>query len=144
MESAHSGERSMAAQTCRIASEEDLLRVRQLLREGSKSLGLGLVDQTKVVTAGSELARNVLKYAQGKGGRMVVEAVERERRPGLRATFSDDGPGIPDLALAMRDGYSSSGSLGLGLPGAKRLVDEFAIESVVGKGTTITITKWTR
>jgi serine/threonine-protein kinase RsbT len=132
------------AETCRIANEEDLLRVRQSLREGCKALGLGLVDQTKMVTAGSELARNVLKYADGRGGTMSVEVIEGERRRGLRAVFSDQGPGIPDISLAMKDGYSSSGSLGLGLPGAKRLVDEFAIDSAVGRGTTVTITTWTR
>jgi serine/threonine-protein kinase RsbT len=129
--------------SCRILSEEDLLRVRQLLREGSKALGLGLVDETKVVTAGSELARNVLKYAKERGGTMQLQMVQAERR-GLRAVFCDQGPGIADVALAMKDGYSSSGSLGLGLPGARRLVDEFGIESVVGQGTTVTITKWTR
>jgi serine/threonine-protein kinase RsbT len=130
------------ATSCRIANEGDLLRVRQLLREHCRQLGLGLVDQTKIVTAGSELARNILKYADPAVGRMVVERIQANLRRGLRAVFADDGPGIPDLPLAMKDGYSSSGSLGLGLPGARRLVDDFQIDSAVGKGTTVTIVKW--
>jgi serine/threonine-protein kinase RsbT len=127
---------------CRIASEQDMLRVRQLLREHSRDLGL--VDQTKLITAGSELARNILKYAGPGGGRMEVERIELERKRGLRAVFKDDGPGIADLDLAMTDGHSSSGSLGLGLPGARRLVDQFSISSAVGQGTTVTILKWIR
>jgi serine/threonine-protein kinase RsbT len=127
-----------------INSEADLLRVRQLLRERAREAGFGLVDQTKVVTAGSELARNILKYAGRSGGQMQLQLVERDRRRGLRATFADLGPGIADLGLAMKDGYSSSGSMGLGLPGAKRLVDDFHIESALGRGTTVTIVKWMR
>ena len=129
---------------CRITREVDLLRVRQLLRERSHEVGLGLVDETKMVTAGSELARNILKYAGQGGGNLRVEVIRQERRRGVRAVFADQGPGIPDLGLALKDGYSSSGSLGLGLPGAKRLVDEFAIDSQVGRGTTVTIVKWQR
>jgi serine/threonine-protein kinase RsbT len=132
------------AGSCRIASEADLLRVRQILRECSRQLGLGLVDQTKLITAGSELARNILKYAAGAGGKMHVEVVQGERRPGLRAVFADQGPGISDIELAMKDGYSSSGSMGLGLPGSRRLVDDFHISSAPGGGTTVTIVKWSR
>jgi serine/threonine-protein kinase RsbT len=131
------------ASGCAIGGEADLLRVRQLLRERSRQLGLGLVDQTKVITAGSELARNILKYGGGKG-RMEVETLSRDRRQGLRAVFADEGPGIADISQAMADGYSTGGSLGLGLPGARRLVDDFLIDSIVGKGTTVTIVKWTR
>jgi len=125
---------------CRIVAEPDLLRVRQLLREYARELGL--VDQTKLVTAGSELARNILKYASPAGGCMQLDVIEREHRRAVRAVFTDSGPGITDLGLAMKDGYSSSGSLGLGLPGARRLVDEFSISSSVGEGTTVTIVKW--
>jgi serine/threonine-protein kinase RsbT len=131
------------ASSCPIGGESDLLRVRQVLRERSKQLGLGLVDQTKVITAGSELARNILKYGGGIGS-MQVDTLWNERRQGLRAVFADQGPGIPDIPRAMEDGWSSSGSLGLGLPGARRLVDDFSIDSIVGKGTTVTIVKWTR
>jgi serine/threonine-protein kinase RsbT len=132
-----------AASGCAIGGEADLLRVRQLLRERSREVGLGLVDQTKVITAGSELARNILKYGGGRG-RMDLEILSKDRRNGLRAVFADQGPGIPNIDRAMEDGYSSGGSLGLGLPGARRLVDDFLIDSTVGKGTTVTIVKWTR
>jgi serine/threonine-protein kinase RsbT len=128
---------------CAIGGEADLLRVRQLLRERSKQLGMGLVDQTKVITAGSELARNILKYGGGVG-RMEVETLSDDARRGIRVVFADHGPGIANIPKAMEDGYSTSGSLGLGLPGARRLVDDFAIDSTVGKGTTVTIVKWTR
>lgn len=127
---------------CCIVGERDLLQVRQLLREYSR--GFGLVDQTKLVTAGSELARNILKYAGPGGGHMQVDIMQREHKHAVRAVFTDRGPGIEDVALAMKDGYSSSGSLGLGLPGARRLVDEFSISSVPGEGTTVTIVKWMR
>ena len=136
-----SGDRPSEA-SCPIAGELDLLRVRQLLREYSR--GLGLVDQTKLVTAGSELARNILKYGGPRGGHMQLEVIEREHKRGVRAVFTDRGPGIADLGLAMQDGYSSSGSLGLGLPGARRLVDEFSIHSAAGEGTAVTIVKWMR
>jgi serine/threonine-protein kinase RsbT len=106
-------------------------------------VGLGLVDQTKLVTAGSELARNILKYAGGSG-QMQLELLKVERRQGLRAVFADSGPGIANLSLALTDGYSTSGGLGLGLPGARRLVDDFHIDSTVGKGTTVAIVKWAR
>ena len=104
--------------------------------------GFGIVDQTKLVTAGSELARNILKYAPGANGRMAVEMVESYGRTGLRAVFSDDGPGIADVEAALGDGFSSGGTLGLGLPGARRLVDDFDIDTQAGQGTRITLTKW--
>ncbi|MDB4973494.1 MAG: rsbT [Myxococcaceae bacterium] len=131
-----------AGGSCPIEAEADLLRVRLLLREHSRELGL--VDQTKLITAGSELSRNILKYARPAGGRLQVDFIKRDCRRGLRAVFTDRGPGIPDLELALKDGYSTGGSLGLGLPGARRLVDEFSITSVLGEGTTITIVKWIR
>jgi len=130
--------------SCRVVDERDLFVVRQTLRRHAKEVGLGLVDETKIITAASELARNILRYCAGAGGELRVERVERGGRRGLRATFRDDGPGIPDVALAMRDGYSTGGSLGLGLPGAKRLVDEFDIDSAPQQGTTVQITKWVR
>ena len=127
-----------------IAVEPDLLRVRTVLRQHAVAAGFGLVDQTKLVTAGSELARNILRYAGGARGGLRVELVDGTGRIGLRAVFFDEGPGIEDLDAALGDGFSTGGSLGLGLPGARRLVDEFAIESSPGAGTRVTITKWKR
>jgi serine/threonine-protein kinase RsbT len=127
-----------------IASEADLLRARTVLRQHAVAAGFGLVDQTKLVTAGSELARNILCYAGGAPAELRVEAVAVGERTGLRATFTDQGPGIPDLDAALGDGYSTGGTLGLGLPGARRLVDEFDIASAPGAGTRVTITKWKR
>lgn len=127
-----------------IASEPDLLRVRTVLRQHAVAAGFGLVDQTKLVTAGSELARNILRYAGGARADLRVEAVEAGGANGLRAIFSDDGPGIADLDAALGDGYSTGGTLGLGLPGARRLVDEFDVTTASGAGTRVTITKWKR
>jgi serine/threonine-protein kinase RsbT len=124
-----------------IVHETDLLTVRSALRQAAKSAGLRLVPETKLITAGSELARNILRYTTG--GRVDVAEVQEGERTGVRAEFSDDGPGIPDLGAAMTDGFTTSGSLGLGLPGARRLVDEFDIRSSPA-GTVITITVWTR
>jgi serine/threonine-protein kinase RsbT len=126
-----------------IAAEADLIRVRQVLRAEAQRAGLGLVDQTKLITAGSELARNILVYATGSRGSLRVEQVTARGRRGVRATFSDGGPGIEDVDKALTDGYSTGGSLGLGLPGARRLTDEMTITT--GKqGTTVAITKWGR
>ncbi len=125
-----------------IAADSDVVLVRQLVRSSAVAAGLSLVDQTKLVTAASELARNALVH--GGGGSARVEMVERGGRRGVRATFADGGPGIPDLDLAFTDGYTTGGGLGLGLSGARRLVDDFAIESAVGDGTTVTVTKWAR
>jgi serine/threonine-protein kinase RsbT len=116
--------------------------VRTVLRRLAVANGFGIVDQTKLITAGSELARNILKYAAGADGRMVVEVVESGERIGLRAVFSDDGPGIADVAAALGDGFSSGGTLGLGLPGARRLVDDFDIDTALGSGTRVSLTKW--
>lgn len=126
--------------TLPVRSEEDIVRVRQFTRTVSQTTGLNLVDQTKIVTAASELARNTLVY--GRGGDVVIDIVEERGRKGVRLTFKDNGPGIPDLELALRDGFTSGGGLGLGLSGAKRLANEFAIDSRVGEGTTVVITKW--
>ncbi|MEU1511796.1 anti-sigma regulatory factor [Streptomyces sp. NPDC005811] len=124
-----------------IRSDLDLVRVRQHVRQASATLGFGLVDQTKLVTAASELARNTLVY--GGGGEVTATRVGDGRREGLRLTFSDRGPGIPDLERALSDGYTSGDGLGLGLGGARRLVHEFAIDSTPGVGTTVTVTSWT-
>jgi serine/threonine-protein kinase RsbT len=123
-----------------IFREMDVIPFRNRVKEYSVKIGMGLVNQTKIITAASELSRNMLKYA--KGGTVMMEIVSKGRENGVRLTFSDNGPGIKDIPLAMKDGYSTGKSLGLGLPGTKRLVSEFAIESEVGKGTTITIIKW--
>lgn len=129
--------------TVAIATEADLIRVRQALRSASERAGLGLVDSTKLITAGSELTRNILNYALGGTGTLSVRQVHAHGRDGVRAVFSDRGPGIADVAAALTDGYSTSGSMGLGLPGSKRLVDEMTIDTS-GSGTTITVTKWGR
>lgn len=125
-----------------IQTSEDVVRVRQQVRAWSVGVGFSLVDQTKIITAASELARNALEY--GGGGTMVMEEVANPPRKGLRLTFADEGPGIPDLDQALRDGFTSGGGLGLGLGGAKRLANEFYIKSEVGKGTQVTIVRWNR
>ena len=125
-----------------IAADEDVVRVRQLVRNYAQQANLSLVDQTKLVTATSELARNTLIY--GGGGLARVEAVNDGRRAGVRAHFHDDGPGIPDTTLALADGWSSGKGLGLGLSGARRLVDEFELDTEVGRGTDVTVVKWKR
>ncbi|MER5332342.1 ATP-binding protein [Micromonospora sp. NPDC002717] len=127
-----------------IRSDEDVVRVRQLVRTVAVAVAvkLSLVDQTKVVTAASELARNTLVY--GGGGTVEVGTVDNGTRRGVRIVFADCGPGIADLDLALTDGYTTGGGLGLGLSGARRLVDEFDIKTAVGEGTRVTVTKWSR
>ncbi|MDB6028729.1 MAG: hypothetical protein JWM68_4952 [Verrucomicrobiales bacterium] len=124
-----------------IVSEQDIVRARQVARQWAIDLNFKLIDQTKFVTAVSELARNTLIY--GRGGFMLLEAVEKDLRKGLRAVFEDRGPGIPDIEEALKDGFSTGNSLGLGLPGAKRLSNEFEIISQPGEGTRVTIARWT-
>lgn len=126
--------------TLKIRSGEDVVRVRQEVRRFAIEAGLGLVDQTKIVTAASELARNTLDY--GLGGHAVVDIFQLGARRGVRILFEDDGPGIPDIELALKDGYTSGKGMGLGLGGARRLCNEFAIDSAPGKGTRITIARW--
>ena len=126
--------------TMGINSSSDIVLVRQAVRKWAVELGLGLVDQTKIITAASELARNTLEY--GGGGIVKLEALSAGTRRGLRLTFEDQGPGIPDIELALKDGFTTGNGLGMGLSGAKRLVNEFNIVSRVGEGTCITITKW--
>jgi serine/threonine-protein kinase RsbT len=123
-----------------IRSEQDIVLARQVVRRLAQELAFSLVDQTKMVTASSELARNAVIY--GGGGTMVWEVLSEPARQGLRLTFADEGPGIPDLELAMQDGWTSGSGLGIGLSGSKRLVSDFAIESRVGVGTKVTIVKW--
>jgi serine/threonine-protein kinase RsbT len=123
-----------------IVREVDVIPFRNRVKELATKIGMGLVNQTKLITSASELARNMLKYANG--GNVTLEVVSRGRENGIRLVFKDEGPGIADVDLAMKDGYSTTKSLGLGLPGTKRLVSDFKIESVVGKGTTVTIIKW--
>lgn len=125
-----------------IQNQNDIVLIRKAVKEWSVELKFGLTDQTKIVTAASELARNTYDY--GKGGSMKMEALAEMARRGLRLTFEDNGPGIPDLDLALTDGYTSGKGLGMGLSGSKRLVNEFEIESKVGMGTKITITKWNK
>ncbi|MEO8520980.1 MAG: anti-sigma regulatory factor [Acidobacteriota bacterium] len=123
-----------------IRSSEDIVGVRQLVRQRAVELGFNIVDQTKIVTAASELARNALTY--GRGGQARIEALEEGTRRGLRLVFEDQGPGIADVELAMKDGYTTGDGLGLGLSGARRLSNEFAIDSRVGEGTRVTILRW--
>ena len=123
-----------------IATPEDVVAVRQAVRQRAVELGFNLVDQTKIVTAASELGRNAIQH--GGGGQVLVEIVSDGTRRGLRLAFEDQGPGIADIQLAMKDGYSTAGGLGLGLSGAKRLSNEFAISSTPGGGTRVVITRW--
>ena len=123
-----------------VHSAEDVVVIRQAVRQRAVELGFNLVDQTKIVTAASELARNAVQH--GGGGRVTIEAVEDFGRPGIRLTFQDDGPGIANIDLAMKDGFTTRGGLGLGLGGARRLSSDFSIESMPGKGTRVTITRW--
>src|SRR5687768_9298378 len=127
-------------ETMSIAREVDVIPFRNRLKEYAVKIGMSLLNQTKIITAGSELARNMLKYAGG--GNVTIEVITKGRETGLRIIFRDEGPGIKDIGLAMKDGYSTGKSLGLGLPGTKRLVSEFNIDSVVGKGTTVTVIRW--
>ncbi len=123
-----------------IVREVDVIPFRNRVKEFAAKIGMGVVNQTKLITSASELARNMLKYANG--GQVTIEAISKGRENGIRLTFKDEGPGIPNIDRAMKDGFSTTKSLGLGLPGTKRLVSDFKIESVVGKGTTVTIIKW--
>jgi serine/threonine-protein kinase RsbT len=123
-----------------IVREHDVVPFRNRVKEYAVKIRMGLINQTKLITAASELVRNMLRYANG--GEVLIEVITRGRDTGIRLTFKDEGPGITDISLAMKDGYSTGKSLGLGLPGTKRLVNEFDIKSEVGKGTKITIIKW--
>ena len=123
-----------------IRSSDDVVRVRQITRTLALEAGLGLVDQTKIITAASELARNVIDY--GGGGQVLLDVLENAGRRGLRLCFEDKGPGIADIEAALKDGFTTGKGMGLGLGGAKRLSNEFAIVSKPGAGTKVTITRW--
>ena len=123
-----------------ILTSSDVVLARQKVRQWATEMKFTLVDQTKLVTAASELARNALEH--GKGGHMVIEQVENSIKHGLKLVFEDQGPGIADIETALRDGYTSGGGMGLGLGGSKRLVNDFHIESQPGKGTRITVVRW--
>ena len=123
-----------------VRSSDDVVRVRQEVRKRAVEIGLSLVDQTKIITAASELARNALDH--GGGGTAQLEVVEEPTRRGLRLTFEDEGPGIADIELALRDGYTTGNGLGLGLSGSRRLCNEFSIKSTPGQGTRVTIARW--
>jgi serine/threonine-protein kinase RsbT len=123
-----------------LRNEHDIVLVRQAVRKMTQQLAFSLVDQTKMVTAASELARNTVVY--GGGGILTWEIHSDGLRKGLRLSFKDEGPGIPDLDLAMTDGWTSGGGMGMGLSGAKRLVNEFEIETAPGAGTRVTVVRW--
>jgi serine/threonine-protein kinase RsbT len=129
-----------SGQVMPIRAQNDVALARQCVRTWAVQCGFSLVDQTKIVTAASELARNA--FVHGGGGEMRVDVLQEGARTGLRLTFADRGPGIPDVELAMRDGYTTNRGMGLGLSGSRRLVNEFSIDSKPGEGTRVTIVKW--
>jgi len=131
---------TLNAETLPIVAQNDIVIVRQAVRARAAGIGMRIVDQTKIVTAASELARNTLVY--GGGGTVVMELLEEGGRRGLRLTFEDHGPGIPDIDKALTDGYTTGGGMGMGLSGSKRLVNDFDIKSTVGEGTCVTIARW--
>jgi serine/threonine-protein kinase RsbT len=129
-----------ADDTLPVRASDDVVRARQAVRARAVAAGFSLVDQTKIITAASEIARNTVDY--GGGGTMRLEVLRNGQRRGIRLTFTDHGPGIADLTLALTDGYTSGQGLGLGLSGAKRLVNEFNVTSAPGQGTTVTLARW--
>jgi serine/threonine-protein kinase RsbT len=129
----------------RISDESSIVEARQRVRLLARSLGFGVVDQSRIATAVSELTRNVVRYATGGRGELVVRELHSpDKRKGVEIVVRDDGPGIADVNVALRDGYSSGRGMGLGLPGTKRLMDEMHVDSAPGRGTTVTIRKWCR
>jgi serine/threonine-protein kinase RsbT len=132
--------RVLESDSMELRSSEDIVLIRQAVRKKAIALGFGLVDQTKFVTASSELARNTIDY--GGGGTVSLDVVQNDRRSGIRLVFEDQGPGIPDIDLALTDGFTSGNGMGLGLGGAKRLSHEFEISSEPGSGTKVTILRW--
>jgi serine/threonine-protein kinase RsbT len=125
-----------------IQNENDIVLARRTIREAAVQLGFGQTDVTRIVTAASELARNIFKYA--REGTMRWRLVEKDARAGIELQFADQGPGIENIELALQDGFSTSGGLGMGLPGARRLMDEFELQSTPGQGTLVTLRKWHR
>lgn len=132
--------KSLKRETVPILNSSDVVLARQKVRQWAQELSFTLVDQTKLVTAASELARNTLDH--GKGGQMVIDVVENLSKTGLQLVFEDQGPGIPDIQAALRDGFTTGGGMGLGLGGSKRLVNDFDIQSGPGQGTRITVVRW--
>ena len=128
------------AERCPVRSGDDIVRIRQIVRQWTVELGFSLVEQTKIVTAASEIARNTLDH--GGGGEALVESLSENGRRGLRLVFTDKGPGIENIDQALKDGFTTGGGLGLGLGGARRLSSEFSIESRPGEGTCVTLTRW--
>ena len=131
---------SLNKDTIEVIKEHDVVFAKNRIKESAVKIKMGLVNQTRLITAASEILRNMMRYANG--GKCMIEVVSAGRNTGIRVTFTDKGPGIPDIAMAMKDGFSTGKSLGLGLPGTKRLVNEFDIKSKVGEGTIVTILKW--
>ncbi|QJW91420.1 anti-sigma regulatory factor [Spirosoma taeanense] len=131
---------TLSTETLPIRQESDVILLGQLIRQQSTQVGMSSLNKTKLVTAASELARNMLNYAVN--GRVEIERIRRHHKIGIRLTFADKGPGIADIDKAMLDGYSTGSGMGVGLPGAKRLVDEFSLISVIDEGTTIIVIKW--
>ena len=129
-----------ASEVMPVRDGDDVVRVRQRVRAKAISIGFSLVDQTKIITAASEIARNTVDY--GGGGTLCLEILQNGARRGLRLTFADEGPGIADISLALTDGYTSGKGLGLGLGGAKRLSNEFEVKSQPGEGTIVSLTRW--
>jgi serine/threonine-protein kinase RsbT len=129
-----------AREVITISEQSDVVRIRHAVRAIALELRFSVVDQTKIVTAASELGRNTLVH--GHGGRCAIEALDQEGRVGIRLTFEDEGPGIADIQLALKDGYTSGDGMGLGLGGAKRLMNEFSIVSTPGKGTKVSVIRW--
>jgi len=130
----------LSTESREINSEDDLMQIKASVKRIAALLGFSLVNQTKIITAAAELSRNAFKYAES--GQIKINVLDDSRRKGLQMIVSDSGPGIEDLTLVMRDGYTSGGGMGLGLGGSKRLMDEFDIQSTLGVGTTVSVTKW--
>lgn len=127
-----------------IVAEDDIVASRQRAREAARQLGFGAVDQSRIATAVSELARNVVRYATNGKGEVAIRELATSGRTGIEIVVSDDGPGISDVDQALRDGFTSGGGMGMGLPGTRRLMDEMTVDSEVGRGTIVTIRKWRR
>jgi serine/threonine-protein kinase RsbT len=127
-----------------IQGEDDIVTSRQHARAAARQLGFGAVDQSRIATAVSELARNIVRYATDGRGEMIIRELDDSGRTGIEIVVSDDGPGIPDVDQALRDGFTSGGGMGMGLPGTRRLMDEMTLDSVVSRGTIVTIRKWRR
>ena len=127
-----------------IVAEEDIVASRQRAREVARQLGFGAVDQSRIATAVSELARNVVRYATDGRGEVAIRELAASGRTGIEIVVSDGGPGIQDVDQALRDGFTSGGGMGMGLPGTRRLMDEMTVDSAIGRGTTVTVRKWRR